>query len=110
MKLSEIKKSFTQLGLNVAAITYDSTTTNAKFQKQFQLSYPLLSDENGQHAIAFNILNKKYEKGHRAYGVPHPGILLINKKGIIVAKFAEADYKDRPDFDDVVQRARELFK
>ena len=110
MKLSEVSASFKKIGVNVAAITYDPVAQNAKFQRQFKLKYPLLSDADAEHAIAFDILNLNYDQGHRAYGVPHPGIFLVNSKGKIVAKFAEKSVRDRPDFAIVLESAKKLLK
>lgn len=59
-------------------------------------------------AVRLGILNEKYMPGHRAYGIPHPGMYLIDSEGIIRAKFAEADYRDRPSFEAVIQFIEEM--
>ncbi len=51
------------------------------------------------------ILNTQYEPGHRAYGIPYPGIFVLDSSGTIRAKLAEEDYKVRPDFSLVLEAA-----
>jgi peroxiredoxin len=110
VQLQAYKKRFAELGVNVAVMTYDSVDKNAKFAKQFKINFPILSDTNGTTAIAFGILNEKYPVGHRAYGIPHPGIFFVDSKGLVKGKFAEEDFRDRPDFDDVFQFVSEKSK
>ncbi len=52
---------------------------------------------------AYNILNTDYEPGHFAYGVPQPGIMFVNPDGKILAKFAEENFRQRPDWSDVAE-------
>ena len=110
MQLQAYKERFAELGVNVAVMTYDSVNKNAKFAKQFKIGFPILSDTNGTTAIAFGILNEKYPVGHRAYGIPHPGIFFVDSKGLVKGKFAEEDFRDRPDFEDVFQFVNEKSK
>lgn len=91
-------------------MTYDAVNLNAKFAKQYKIDFPILSDANGTTAIAFGILNERYPEGHRAYGVPHPGIFFVDSNGLVKAKFAEEDFRDRPDFDDVYQSVTQKIK
>ncbi len=88
--------------MNVAVITYDSIEQLQSFAREQEVTYPLLRDADSRHIKAYGILNTRYEQGSPAYGVPHPGILLIDREGIIRMKFAERSYRDRPDFADVV--------
>lgn len=96
MELSEQKAKFDALGVSIAAMSYDSADTNSSFAGKHSISFPLLSDERAVHATEFGVLNESYPKGHRAYGVPHPGVFLVNGKGDVFAKFAEKDYRKRP--------------
>ena len=51
-----------------------------------------------RHFAAYGVLNPRYEPGHSAFGIPLPGVLLVSPAGEVLAKFAEPDYRDRPDF------------
>ena len=98
------------MGVKVAVMTYDAVPKNAKFVKQYKVEYPILSDENGNIAVAFGILNESYPEGHRAYGVPHPGIFFVSREGVVMAKFAEESIRDRPDFDDLLEHITQTVK
>ncbi len=80
-------------------MTYDSIDILDTFHMEQQLSYPLLHDENAKHVNALGVRNEDYAQGHRAYGIPHPGILFIGADGVIKAKYAVPGYRSRPPFD-----------
>ena len=87
-------------------MTYDGLDVLAGFHAEQQLGYPLLSDENAQHAIAFDVLNENYKPGDFAYGVAHPGVLHITPKGIIAAKIAVPGYRRRPPMEAVLEMVK----
>ncbi|MFT6039572.1 MAG: peroxiredoxin [Candidatus Azotimanducaceae bacterium] len=102
MQLESVKQMLAPLGVKVAAMTYDAVETNARFQARHKVTYPLLSDIDARHVMAFGILNEQYAPGHRFYGIAHPGMMLVSPEGKIVARFAEANFRQRPDYDEVV--------
>lgn len=108
MQLSEVHGQFEALGIQVAAMSYDSNETSREFAERHDIRFPILADENARHVLAFGILNEQYEPGHRAYGIPHPGIFLVDGDGMIVAKFAEDNYRERPDLTVVLEAARKM--
>ena len=67
---------------------------------------PMLYDEDSAHIKAMGILNMQYEPGNRAYGIPYPGIFVLDNNAIIRAKLAEEDYRIRPDFSLVLEAAQ----
>ena len=108
MQLIDISDQFEAMGINVAAITYDSVELLKTVQEDQDAQFPLLHDEDVTHVNAFGIRNLDYEPGHRVYGIPYPGIFLISPDGIIKHKLAEARYQDRPDFTDVLEAAASM--
>jgi len=107
-QLVEIAPEFAALGFSVATMTYDSEEILQDAQLDYDTVFALLRDEAEKHVTALGILNSAYQPGSRAYGIPYPGILLISPSGKILAKFAEEDYRDRPDFQYVLDAARQL--
>ena len=87
-------------------MTYDDLSILKSFSKAHVLPYPLLRDEKGKHVMAYEILNKDYEPGHRAYGIPHPGIMYLDAEQFIQAKFADQGYKRRPALKDVYEQVK----
>jgi len=108
VQLIDISDQFEAMGINVAAITYDSVELLKTVQEDQDAQFPLLHDEDVTHVNAFGIRNLDYEPGHRVYGIPYPGIFLISPDGIIKHKFAEVRYQDRPDFTDVLEAAASM--
>jgi peroxiredoxin len=99
---------FQAMGINVASMTYDPVATLAAAAEEHGVEFPLLFDENVKHVNAMGLRNMQYEPGQRAYGIPYPGIFLIDAQGVIRAKFAEEDYKLRPEFSLVMEEAKKL--
>ena len=63
------------------------------------LGYALLSDPDGEYVEAIGIRNEEYEPGHPGFGIPHPGIMLIDASRTVLYKAALENYRVRPPFD-----------
>jgi len=107
--LTEWQNDFEALGLKVAAMTYDAVPELAEFGEEREVAYPLLSDQSAKHVDAWGIRNEKYEPGHPAYGIAHPGVFLLDQGGVIQLKRADPDYTERPAFDELLATARTLL-
>lgn len=107
-QLVDVADQFAAMGVNVATMTYDPVATLAEAADEHEVTFPLLFDENVTHVNAMGILNTQYEPGHRAYGIPYPGIFLLDANGVVRFKFAEEDYRLRPDFSLVLEAAGKL--
>ena len=82
--------------------------TLAAAAEEHGVEFPLLFDADVKHVNAMGLRNTQYEPGQRPYGIPYPGIFLIDAQGVIRAKFAEEDYKLRPEFSLVMEEAKKL--
>ena len=105
MQLTEISDQFEAMGLNVVAMTYDPVELLKTVEEDQGIEFTLLHDEDVTHVDALGIRNLDYEPGHRVYGIPYPGIFLVDSEGVIQYKFAEESFRDRPDFDYVLEAA-----
>ena len=109
MQLIDITDQFEAMGISVVAMTYDSVEMLKTVEEDQGIEFALLHDEARTHVTRLGVLNDiDYEPGQRAYGVPFPGIFLLDADGVIQAKFAEESYRDRPDFDNVLEAAAAL--
>lgn len=108
MQLTEIQQQFQAMGFGIATITYDPVELLMEVKEDQEIEFTLLHDEAVTHINAFGIRNLDYEPGARAYGIPYPGIFLIDTEGVIRAKFAEESYRVRPDFTDILEAAAKL--
>ncbi len=107
-RLVEREAEFAALGFKVATMTYDPVATLKDAEAEYRATFPLLYDEGNTHVKAMGILNTQYSPGQRAYGIPYPGIFVLDAQGVIRAKLAEEDYKVRPDFSLVLEAAAGL--
>ena len=108
VQLTDVAEQFEALGFSIAAISYDSVKLLKEVQEDQEIGFPLLHDENVKHVNAFGIRNLDYEPGHRVYGIPYPGIFLVDSNGVIKHKFAEERYQDRPNFEGVLEAAASM--
>ena len=109
MQLNEKTEEFKALGVNVAAVSYDSFEVNARFSEAKTLLYPLLGDVDAKTVSAFGILNNRFNPGHMAYGVPHPGVVMVDKTGTVRFKAALEDYRKRPDLSNVLTELQDVL-
>lgn len=103
MKLTEITDQIQAMGFNIVAMTYDPVEFLKTVEEDRDVRFPMLHDDNVSYINALGIRNLDYQPGQRAYGIPYPGIFLLDADGVIRYKFAEEDYRVRPDFADVLE-------
>ncbi len=102
IELSERAADFDKRGLTLVSISYDDTNVLGSFTEQFDINFRLLSDPESKVIDAFGIRNEDQKPGSAGDGIPHPGIMIFNNQGELVAKFAEKSYRKRPKIDDVL--------
>lgn len=63
-------------------------------------SFPIRLLEDKEHKVIdrYGLLNTGSPRG-----IPHPTTLVINKKGVVVWRFTEVDYKVRPTNEMILQ-------
>src|SRR5436853_6699162 len=64
------------------------------------LNFPLLSDPEHKIIDAYGLRDPAYE-GQKVYGIPHPAVYLIDKKGKVVWAKIESNYRERPAVDEI---------
>ena len=73
------------------------------FASRRKINFPLLSDHGSKIIRAFGLLNESHPPGSAVHGIAHPTILVINPKGKVTARFAEASYSQRPEISQVLK-------
>lgn len=101
IELNDIAEKFTALGYGLAAISYDNTDVLATFAEQQKITYPLLSDQKVETMLAYDIANNQYKPGDEHYGIPYPGVVVINEEGKVIHKHFFEGYKKRVKFEDL---------
>jgi hypothetical protein len=95
VELQRQQEGFRKRGLAVAALSYDSPELLKDFAARREITYPLLADRGSAAIRAFGLLNPEYPEGHVAHGVPYPGILIVDERGIVREKYFEEKYTNR---------------
>ena len=95
MELAHNADRIKAAGLGLAAISYDAPAVLKNFADRQKVGFPLLSDPDSKTIRDYGILNEQAAKGTFAYGIPYPGIYILNAKGVVTAKYFESDFKER---------------
>jgi hypothetical protein len=91
-------------GFGVAAISYDSIEVLQTFAGRTGIGYPMLSDPDSAVIAAFGILNTQVPRNSPQYGIPHPGMYIVDPSGKIAARYFEDAYQERFTPDTVLAR------
>jgi peroxiredoxin len=97
LQLQEYKSGFDAAGIGMVAITYDEPTLQQAFIDRFGITIPLLSDISALSFKTLGILNADYAPGDFEYGIPYPGMIVIDSKGEVVGKLFLEAYSTRVD-------------
>jgi peroxiredoxin len=97
IQLQENKPGFDDAGIGMVAMTYDEPDLQQAFIDKHGIEYPILHDVNALSFTTLGILNEDYAPGDTAYGIPHPGMMVINPEGEVVGKLFLEAYSVRVD-------------
>jgi peroxiredoxin len=90
-RVDELRKQ----GLGIAVITYDAQPLHADFARRRGITLPLLADPGSATIRSFGILNTTVEQGSQNFGIPFPGTFLVDRNGVVTARFFEDAYQER---------------
>jgi len=107
VQLQSHHSKFLDAGIALVALTYDSPEAQRAFVEKNAIAYPLLSDIEAHSVKTLGILNEEYAPGDGAYGIPHPGIFVVNPEGTIVGKIFIEGYETRVNASAVLAYALE---
>jgi hypothetical protein len=82
-------------GLGLIAISYDSAETLRKFADSRKITFPLISDPGSTIIRRYGLFNETVDPKSRSYGIPHPGTFILDRKGVVTARFFEDAYQER---------------
>jgi peroxiredoxin len=91
-RVGELKRQ----GVNIAAVTYDSVPILMDFATRRGITFPMLSDAGSTTIRRYGILNTTVpETNQQSYGIPFPGTFMLNRQGVVTARFFEQAYQER---------------
>ncbi|MBP6683449.1 MAG: peroxiredoxin family protein [Halioglobus sp.] len=97
IQLQQHRAQFEAAGIGLVAMTYDPPQLQQAFIDRHGITIALLSDTDGLSFKTLGILNEQYRRGDSEYGIPHPGMIVINPQGKVVGKLFLEDYSVRVD-------------
>lgn len=109
IQLQENSAAYEAAGIGMVAITYDTPQLQQLFIDKFAITIPVLSDVDALSFKTLGILNEKYQEGDSHYGIPHPGMIVINPQGVVVGKLFLEAYSSRVDSAAALAFAREAL-
>jgi peroxiredoxin len=86
IQLQEYKAYFHAAGIGLVAITYDSPEAQQLFIEQHAITIPVLSDDQSMSFRTLGILDEDYQPTDSEYGIPHPGMIIIDREGVVAGK------------------------
>ncbi len=104
VQLQEALPKYMSQGLGVAAISYDSVEILQTFAKRVGITYPMLSDPDSAVIRSFGILNTQVPQKSAQYGIPYPGMFIVDPSGKVVSKYFDADFRERFTPDTVITK------
>jgi peroxiredoxin len=96
-QLQQYKADFDAAGIGLVAITYDAPALQQAFIDRNGISIPVLSDIDALTFKTLGILNEQYSGDEFQYGIPHPGMIVIDPRGVVVGKLFVEAYSSRVD-------------
>lgn len=97
IQLQQHKAGFDAAGIGMVGITYDDPALQQAFIDKFDITIPILSDIDALSFKTLGILNKEYQPGDAHYGIPYPGMIIIDTRGVVVGKLFLEAYSSRVD-------------
>lgn len=94
-QLEQERSGYEAQGLEVVGISYDSIDILKTFEQRVGIGYRMLSDNGSKIIDEYGILNTDVPADNERYGIPHPGMFILDANGVIVSKYFEQNFRER---------------
>ena len=109
IQLQQHKADFDAAGITLVGITYDEPVLQQQFIDKFGITIPILSDIDALTFKTLGILNADYATDAPQYGIPYPGMIVIDTQGKVVGKLFVEAYSSRVDSAAALVYARQVL-
>lgn len=106
LQLQDHLPRFEAAGIGLVVITYDRPENLQPFIEHNDISIPVLSDDDALTFRTLGILDETREPEDTHYGLPHPGMLVLDSDNKVVGKLFLADFMLRVDAASALEFAR----
>ena len=100
--------AFEEAGYPLVALSYDAVDILKNFHKKYDLSFTMISDKSSDIIKAFGVLNEDQGSESSFYGIPHPGIFIIDSEKVVLGKFFMSDYTQRVSTQEVLKAVQDI--
>ena len=90
----------------MTAISYVSPEILRSFAQENKLNFSLMSDQNVESFKSLDVLNAKYKPGDKHYGIPYPGVIVLDSNRVIKHKYFFEGYKKRVKFGKLLEQLK----
>ena len=87
-------------------MTNDPVSVHTRFAADRGIGYTLLADRKAEIISAFGLINERFPRDSRWYGIALPMMFVIGSDGVITHRFSNTNYRERPDPDMVLRTLR----
>ena len=103
-------EAYEEAGVGIVVVTYDTPEIQQAFIDAGNITYPFISDIDASTMIALGVLNEQYEPGEPSYGIPHPGVFVVNIDNEIVGKIFIDSFRERVDGEGTLRYALDVLE
>ncbi len=103
------KDALAAQGLSVCSISYDTVEILHDFAVRRAITFPLLADPDSAIIRRFGLFNETVEPTSRDYGIPHPGLVVVDPAGVVLERFFEERYYHRMTMPTMLSRLGAVF-
>jgi peroxiredoxin len=120
--LAEIAPEVENLGAQIVAISPEKARYGKELKSYAEAPFPMLADINNAYALELNLLfwvgDEKREamqaggydiaryQGNDAWMLPIPATFIVNRDGVVKARYIDPDYRRRMDLDELMAALR----
>ena len=104
MELQSRSADLKKQGIGLIAVSYDSIVTLKKFAVSRGITFPMIADAGSAIIKRYGLLNETLDPKTRFYGVPHPGTFMLDRRGVITARYFEDAYQERNTVNSILAR------
>lgn len=109
MQLQSASQQFADAGIGLVVITYDTPELQQAFIDKFGITFPLLSDVDATSVKNLGLLNTEFQPGDSNYGIPYPGVIVLDRDQKVVGKVFLEDYAVRVEAAAVLDYASQVL-
>jgi len=107
--LQNYVEAYEEAGVGIVVVTYDTPELQQAFIDAGNITYPFISDIDAATMLALGVLNEQNEPGEPSYGIPHPGVFVVNLDNEIVGKIFIESFRERVDGEGTLRYALEVL-